>query len=61
MIATGKRVPVIFMTGYASGTVQTHAVGETGAALIHKPYAVDELVRAVREMLDRNSSSFSLS
>jgi two-component system, cell cycle sensor histidine kinase and response regulator CckA len=60
MIATGKRVPVIFMTGYASGTVQTQAVGATGAVLIQKPYAVDELVRAVREMLDRNSSSFSL-
>lgn len=53
MCADGKRVPVIFMTGYASGALQTEALSEEGAILIQKPYAVDELGRTVRDILDR--------
>jgi hypothetical protein len=42
------------MTGYASGTHQTEAASEEGALLIQKPYAVHELGRTVRDILDRD-------
>jgi len=53
MCSGDQRVPVIFMTGYASGALQSEALSEEGAVLIQKPYAVDELGRTVRDMLDR--------
>lgn len=49
--ATGKHVPVIFMTGYASGTLNEALEAEC-AVLIQKPYAVDDLGRKVRDVLD---------
>jgi hypothetical protein len=40
------------MTGYASGNIETEALEAEAAVLIHKPYAVDELGRKVRAVLD---------
>ena len=50
--AMGGNVPAIFMTGYAALALSGELVGESNAVLIQKPYAVDELCRLVREVLD---------
>jgi CheY-like chemotaxis protein len=42
---------VLYMSGYAESTIVHHAV-DAGARLINKPFALDELVRTVREVLD---------
>ena len=49
----GRKVPVIFMTGYGAGTPETDLLEKEGAVLIAKPYEIDELGRRVREVLDR--------
>jgi CheY-like chemotaxis protein len=57
---SGGNVPLIFMTGYSSETVQSRFVKpkktaeELGATVIQKPYSLDELGRIVREVLDKN-------
>ncbi|MBI1790268.1 MAG: response regulator [Acidobacteria bacterium] len=43
---------VLYMSGYADETIVSHGVLEPGAALLHKPFQVGELVRKVREVLD---------
>ena len=56
----GGNVPLIFMTGYSSETVQSRFVKpkktaeELGAVVIQKPYSLEQLGRAVREVLDKN-------
>ena len=56
----GGNVPLIFMTGYSSETVQSRFVvpekttaEQLGAVVIQKPYNVEELGRIVREVLDK--------
>jgi PAS domain S-box-containing protein len=52
-------VPLIFMTGYSSETVQSRFVKqddlmeEVGAIVLQKPYNVEGLGRKVREVLDK--------
>ncbi len=54
----GGDVPLIFMTGYSSETVQSRFVKqnksmeELGAMVLQKPYNVEGLGRKVREVLD---------
>ncbi len=54
----GGDVPVIFMTGYSSETVQNRFVKQNelfvglDAAIIQKPYSVEAIERKVREVLD---------
>lgn len=54
----GGDVPLIFMTGYSSETVQSRFVKqnqsmeESGAVVLQKPYNVEGLGRKVREVLD---------
>jgi two-component system cell cycle sensor histidine kinase/response regulator CckA len=50
--ALGGNVPAIFMTGYSALTLSSELIGEHNAVLIEKPYAVDELCRIIREVLD---------
>jgi CheY-like chemotaxis protein len=56
----GGNVPLIFMTGYSSETVQSRfvkpktRVQELGAVVIQKPYSLEKLGRTVREVLDKN-------
>ncbi|MCA1625633.1 MAG: PAS domain-containing protein [Acidobacteria bacterium] len=56
----GGNIPLIFMTGYSSETVQSRFVEpkktaeELGAMVIQKPYSLEQLGRAVREVLDKN-------
>jgi signal transduction histidine kinase len=54
----GGDVPLIFMTGYSSETVQSRFVKqnksmeESGAVVLQKPYNVEGLGRKIREVLD---------
>ena len=54
----GGDVPLIFMTGYSSETVQSRfvkqdrSVEDLGAAVIQKPYNIEGLGRKIREVLD---------
>lgn len=56
--ALGGDVPLIFMTGYSSETVQSRFVKqnksmeELGAVVLQKPYNVEGLGRKIREVLD---------
>jgi hypothetical protein len=55
-----KDVPVSFMTGYSTETVQSKFIKQnkfmegSSAALIQKPYNVEVLGRKVREVLDEH-------
>jgi len=54
----GEKIPLIFMTGYSVETVQSRFVKTSGtaerlgAAILQKPYALEELERIVRQVLD---------
>ncbi len=54
----GGDMPLIFMTGYSSETVQSRfikrneSMEESGAVVLQKPYNVEGLGRKVREVLD---------
>lgn len=54
----GGDVPLIFMTGYSSETVQSRSVKqnksmeELGAVVLQKPYNIEGLGRKIREVLD---------
>ncbi len=56
-------VPIIFMTGYNSETVNTriseykHTTEELSSAIIQKPFTIEELGHKVREILDSNKKS----
>nr|MBA2731823.1 response regulator [Acidobacteriota bacterium] len=55
----GGDVPLIFMSGYSSETVQSRFVkqhkliNDLGAVVIQKPYSLEGLGRKVREILDQ--------
>jgi signal transduction histidine kinase/DNA-binding response OmpR family regulator len=57
----GGDVPLIFMTGYSSETVQSRFVKqnksmeELGAIVLQKPYNIEGLGRKIREVLDASS------
>jgi signal transduction histidine kinase len=59
----GGDVPLIFMTGYSSETVQSRFVeqnelmAELDAVVLQKPYTVEGLGRKVREVLDKSIKS----
>lgn len=54
------QIPVIFMTGYSTETVQSRFlkqndfVEKTGTPLIQKPYNIEALGRKIREVLDES-------
>lgn len=58
----GGEMPLIFMTGHSSETVQSRFIkqnklfAESGARLLQKPYNVEGLGRKVREVLDAGVS-----
>ncbi len=55
----GRRVPLIFVTGYSSETVQSRFVKpnklleDLGSVVMQKPYSLEGLGRKVREVLDQ--------
>ncbi len=47
---------VLFMSGYTEDMMLHHRVAELGVAVIEKPFSRDDLVRAVRDVLDGNAA-----
>ncbi len=47
-------VPVLFSSGYSENAIHTNFILHDGLTLIQKPYSAEELLRAVRRVLDRN-------
>jgi len=45
--------PVLFMSGYTAELVEQHRVLDGGTNLIQKPFTAVELMRKIRELLDR--------
>ena len=44
---------ILFVSGYTMDTIKTREISESGFDLIHKPVLPNELLRKVREILDR--------
>jgi FixJ family two-component response regulator len=44
---------VLYMSGYADHSLAQHGVRDTGNDFVQKPITQEELLRKVREMLDR--------
>ncbi|MHB8638604.1 MAG: response regulator [Candidatus Acidiferrales bacterium] len=47
-------VPVLFVTGYSSGTEMLHSIQRRNLPLLQKPYGPRDLAQRVREALDRS-------
>ncbi len=52
-ISTIRKIPTLFASGYSGDMLHTHFVKEFDVRLLHKPFHRSELLRAVREQLDR--------
>jgi PAS domain S-box-containing protein len=49
--ATRPDLPALFISGYPGDVIASHGVLDAGVNLLHKPFAVDELLRRVRVVL----------
>jgi PAS domain S-box-containing protein len=52
-LATGDRVPTLYMSGYTDSIIAKHGILEEGAAFIQKPFNANDLLEKVREVLER--------
>jgi FixJ family two-component response regulator len=50
-------IKVLFMSGYTDDAIVHHGVLEGGTAFIQKPFAPEDLVRKVRNVLDGRNES----
>lgn len=46
-------IPVLFTSGYTQNAIHTNFVLKTGLKLLQKPYSQEQLLRALRSILDR--------
>ena len=51
--STGAQVPFLFVSGYTRRDIGESVKLEDTVTFLHKPWTVQELLRAVRELLDR--------
>jgi len=59
VLAVRRDVRVIYMSGYSDEAVVRHGVLEKGLHYLQKPFAIEDLARKVREVLDAPSSNSS--
>ena len=52
LLRRAPEVEVLYMTGYAGDELTQRGLDESAATLLHKPFKPDQLLRAVRELLD---------
>jgi CheY-like chemotaxis protein len=50
--ARSPDLKVLFMSGYSARSVSPEEEMPPGAALVEKPFTVDQLIRRAREILD---------
>lgn len=53
LATSNARLKVVFMSGYTNDMVGHHGINDPGMAFIQKPFAVDEIARMVRRVLDQ--------
>jgi DNA-binding response OmpR family regulator len=53
---TRPDLPVLFISGYTSDEVMRRGAGLPSGAFVHKPFASDDLLAAVRRLLDAASA-----
>jgi CheY-like chemotaxis protein len=53
--SNGRRIPFLLMTGYGADQGSGWETVAEGAVLLHKPWTLPELARAVREAIDRKA------
>ncbi len=51
--ARGYDVPVVFISGYGADEISSRGLNPTNAAVVEKPFQAEELLRRVRDVLDR--------
>jgi DNA-binding NtrC family response regulator len=49
-------IRVLYMSGYAASTIDEQDVVEPGTSFLRKPFALAEMLRKVREVLDEGTS-----
>jgi PAS domain S-box-containing protein len=54
MASTCPDMKVLYMSGYTGSTIDRHGLLESGAALLQKPFEIEELACKVREILDES-------
>jgi PAS domain S-box-containing protein len=52
-------LPVLFMSGYTPGSIEQQGALDPQSLLIQKPFTAQELLRKVRELLDRTPSGMT--
>jgi nitrogen-specific signal transduction histidine kinase/ActR/RegA family two-component response regulator len=52
LVALRPGIPVLFMSGYTDDALVDHGVLDPSTTLLNKPFAMDQLIRAVQDMLD---------
>ena len=60
MEALRPGLKVLYMSGHTDSSIAQHGVLEEGISLLHKPFAEEELVRKIREVLDAGRRSAAL-
>ena len=53
MLNVNPALKALFASGYSENAIHTNFVLDSGLALLKKPYSRDELLRAVRRLLDQ--------
>jgi len=54
--AVGRRLRVVYMSGYPAETIVRHGVLDAGAAFLEKPFTPEALAKKVRTVLDEGVS-----
>jgi CheY-like chemotaxis protein len=55
LAAIHPKLKLLFMSGYADDEAARYGVLERGAPFLAKPFAADDLIRKVREVLDSSA------
>jgi len=56
LVHEAPELKVVFMSGYTADDISAELLERTNASFIQKPYSHDELIKVVRDCLDKNGS-----
>ena len=59
LIATGRRMPVIFVTAFPTEALREHAIAVGASGFLHKPYSGESIIRSLRDALNSSPSAQS--
>jgi len=52
LVALAPTLRVLYMSGYSGDTISHHGMLEKGVILLQKPFAIEELMRKMRQVID---------